>query len=264
MDARDYKGKIDFPKDRHYLKEMFSLQKNLLKGYIGIEGLPSYPVDINTKEGQILLKDFNARIVEELGEAMESYELIMASPELKMGLKDVKPHLSNFNEEIADAMHFMLELLIFSGITEYDLMDEATETENGDLDDFISKIIHKSIFPPSDHAIMNNDRVLRFDNEESISLLQGGRVWDQSVEIQMKVILWDITFKLQMARNTLKNKPWKQTGVLTDEVAYRKYLIESFELLILFYVHQGVKPIQIFENYALKNQVNLFRQLSKY
>lgn len=266
MDARDYKGKIEFPKDKHYLKKMFSLQKELLNGYIGIEGLPEYPLDLNTKENQILLKDFNARVVEELGEAMESYELIMGSPELNNGTADVKPHLANFNEELADAMHFMLELLIFSGITEEQIMFRISlnNPASGDLADLMSVLVLESNFIPVNNAILNNDRIRRFDNDENEALYQGGRVWDRNVELQMKSLLWDITFKLQMARNTLKNKPWKQTGVLTDEIAYKVFLIEAFEALILFYAHQGVSPIQVFEVYALKNMVNRFRQSSKY
>lgn len=74
MDSRDIKEEPGIIPDYKYLEEIYQMQKNLLSGYIGIEGLPQYPVDINTKASQTLLKDFTARVIEELSEGYESFE----------------------------------------------------------------------------------------------------------------------------------------------------------------------------------------------
>ena len=68
MDSRDIIQEPGIIPGDKYLEEIYSMQKELLSGYIGIEGLPQYPIDINTKASQSLLKDFTARVVEELSE----------------------------------------------------------------------------------------------------------------------------------------------------------------------------------------------------
>jgi len=244
---------------------MFRLQKELLDGYIKIESLPAYPVDLNTKESQILLKDFNARITEELGEAMESYLIILNDPDIQYTPELAKPHISNFNEELADAMHFYLELLVYSGIKAKDLLPSIGETNHtSDLDLCLKRL--KQEFPPVQNLLQNNPRIphLEDSEKEGDSLLSGGTVWNQGVSISMKVILWDITYYLQMARNTLKNKPWKQTGMLTDERAYQRFLKIGFIKFLSLFVYLGVNDLEIFEVYAKKNAINKFRQQSKY
>ena len=75
MDSRDIIQEPGIIQGDKYLEEIYSMQKELLSGYIGIEGLPQYPIDINTKASQSLLKDFTARVVEELSEGYESFKL---------------------------------------------------------------------------------------------------------------------------------------------------------------------------------------------
>lgn len=79
MDSRDIIQEPGIIQGDKYLEEIYSMQKELLSGYIGIEGLPQYPIDINTKASQSLLKDFTARVVEELSEGYESFQAISES-----------------------------------------------------------------------------------------------------------------------------------------------------------------------------------------
>ena len=51
---------------------MYSLSLEQLDGYRQIEMLPDYPVDINNHQNQVVLKDFIARVIEELMEGYES------------------------------------------------------------------------------------------------------------------------------------------------------------------------------------------------
>ena len=72
MDSRDIQEMPEKVFDGQYLEKIYELQKELLDGYIGIEGLPQYPININSKKSQVLIKDFVGRVIEELAEGYES------------------------------------------------------------------------------------------------------------------------------------------------------------------------------------------------
>ena len=79
MDSRDIKEEPRI--DNQFLESMFLMQEDLIKSYVRIESIPAPPIDINTKKSQSLIKDFSARIIEELSEGFESYEAIFKSLE---------------------------------------------------------------------------------------------------------------------------------------------------------------------------------------
>ena len=76
---------------------LLARQTELIEEYKKIEGMPDPPMDINTKETQIWVKDFLWRVTEEL---MEAYEAKL----LNQG--------EHFLEELSDALHFYLEIFI--------------------------------------------------------------------------------------------------------------------------------------------------------
>jgi len=80
-----------------------------------------------------------------------------------------------------------------------------------------------------------------------------------------------ITDELGEANNSLKNKPWKATHMLTDEQHYWEEIIDGFH----FYLRHLLLPFQdthtpeeiaswIWQMYTQKGQVNRFRQRSGY
>lgn len=84
-------------------------QLELMKKYHGIEkssGLlqtEEVPVKIDTSKGQARLKDFCWRTTEEITESFESH---------------LEGHKQHTVEEISDALHFMTELMILTGLFE--------------------------------------------------------------------------------------------------------------------------------------------------
>jgi hypothetical protein len=87
---------------------IFQRQAQLMEQYQAIEGLPKSPLSVHHAVSQKVLKDFAWRTTEELAESYEAWE----------------KHPDNFEvaeqhalEELADAWHFFVELLIFAGIT---------------------------------------------------------------------------------------------------------------------------------------------------
>lgn len=113
------------------LEKLYDLQRELMKGYLKIEkDLPEWPIDVNSRKGQVVLKDMSARVIEEMGEGYEStgYALELLD---KYGYNlDIIPmndrqmllnHLQNSNEEQADAIAFYIELMIYSNILPVDI-----------------------------------------------------------------------------------------------------------------------------------------------
>lgn len=97
------------------LTDIFRRQQELLDKYRDIEGLPDLPIDIDTKEGQRILKDFKWRIVEELGEAANC---LKNKPWKQTHILTDRDH---YLEELIDAFHFFIELFIVLDLSPQDV-----------------------------------------------------------------------------------------------------------------------------------------------
>ena len=91
------------------VRAIFARQTELMEKYRYIEQLPEAPVSLHHAHGQRIIKDFAWRTVEELTESYEAWEKHPA---------DVSIAEMHALEELADAVHFYVELLIFAGITD--------------------------------------------------------------------------------------------------------------------------------------------------
>jgi hypothetical protein len=267
MDIRDIKDEVRYPGPTT-LSELFVLQKVLLESYIKIEGMPRYPIDINTKESQKLLKDFSGRIIEEFGEGFESYLTMMDMFHRGDDESLMVPFLQNFNEEIADAIHFWLELMVYSGYEVTKMNQWLTHYTGNDY----SKADGLKTYFYLGQTLVNADmqglklacRMVIEDKDLNDEFLVGGRKLSNRHKDLMKIYLWDITYWLQMARNTLKNKPWKQSQMLTDGNIYELALREATVALFKFCAFVELTPESFFLIYYKKNKVNQFRIASKY
>ena len=312
MDSRDIKQEPKPITNGQYLEELFLLQKGLLDDYIKIEGLPQYPININTKKSQVLIKDFIGRVIEELAEGYESilsvreltftnkywYNLgtAIGNSEERKGFELAISHLQNVSEEMVDALHFFLELLIYVNITPEDLkewfmgqynhkrglkeyIDEVTKGKydlNNTLEmlGFTFRIMEKGSTVGAYHSIdlLEKYQVLHTNDEKGIDLryLTMGSMVNTSgtVSIDYPGMLWGITYVLNLARNCLKNKPWKQSGVITDENNFRNLIIEAFVAMVVLFREMLMGKPEWYDDlywlYFKKNQVNHFRIKSKY
>ena len=70
--------------------------------------------------------------------------------------------------------------------------------------------------------------------------------------------------ELAKAMNCLKNKPWKQTHILTDEAKYKGHILRTFHLFANVLFSFDLDPWDIYNIYFKKNEVNKFRQRSHY
>lgn len=303
MDSRDIKvepSKIDGYK---FLEKIYSMQKDLLSNYIGIEGLPEYPIDVNTKQSQVLLKDFTGRVIEELSEGYESFQLVSDIYESNCTVFyngqpgplyiELLNHLQNANEENADAIHFMAELLIYANIQPEDIrsyMEKWGEKnlqfcQKTTLDNHYSDILYQAMYigelwynqagdiTDGISACNQVDLVYKYQNQENGSklieyndkLLKGGRKYNrEDYRLNYPYMLWYITHHLNIARNFLKNKPWKQSEMMTQEIKYQEELVKSFIYMCGYFKKLGMESEDVFYIYFKKNHVNQFRIKSKY
>lgn len=303
MDSRDIIQEPKKIEGNKFLEEIYEMQKGLLEGYIGIEGLPQYPIDINTKASQTLLKDFTSRIVEELSEGYESFQLVSECFEKNQAkiireggdtpeYVEVLNHLQNANEENADAIHFFIELLIYANIQPEDIMaymekwvkdnnctQSVVDSLNKNHDDILRTAMNLGVMWIMDEGdisvIFHNnatDLTKWYENMDSethldynTKLLEGGRYFNHvEYSVNYPYLLWKITHHLNIARNFLKNKPWKQSQVMTQELKYQSELVKAFIYFCGYLGWIGMGSDDVFYIYFKKNHINKFRQKSLY
>jgi hypothetical protein len=221
MDSRDYKDiPIEIPEN--LFQDVWEHQEGLMMSYKVIENWPvDWPVNLNIKDSQLLVKDMVARTIEELAEGYESH---------------LKGDFDNFYEELADAHHFLMETLI---LCDHPWVKIKTQFPGTTTSEDPLQILR---------TVAENEASSSFFNLEH---------W-----------LWDVTYRLSLARNALRNKPWKQTQVMYNRPVFEIELSTAYIKFIFGYYlilnSERREPVKLYKDYILKNRVNKFRILSKY
>lgn len=296
MDIRNIKEQAPEVQNGAFLEKMFDLQKDLMEGYIRIEGLPRYPLNIHSKKSQVVLKDMASRVTEELAEGYESTDMVchimnkvgwnldrIPYKEYKMLIN----HLQNSNEEQADATAFYLELLIYAGVTPEDLREWATAQTYDDPEFEPQSCNLLELLMITGVKLLNSfNEFMLVDAEEinennlydllTISILgseeyskvreyiPGFKRMSPLLHHREMNYLWQIQYHLGVGRNYLKNKPWKQSGELSDENRYFQDLYIGFAKLLGYHCCMGITPEALYNLFFKKNRVNVFRQNSNY
>lgn len=222
-----------YPED--LLKDIFKHQHELATKYIPIEkknGLCLYdqiPGDIDNARAQARIKDMSWRAIEEVAEAFEAL---------------YNGEVIHFYEEMADAMHFLVEkylLCNFLPVSSFTYSkcffnDESEITILAThLDDFFDNHY------PQIEEHMSNIRVEHLERDMAKFVVACG-----------------------LSCNCLKNKPWKQSQMLTDVSKFNKLLFDEFKAFINLCKVTGFNEKSLYDMYIRKNQVNQFRQRSNY
>jgi hypothetical protein len=204
MNVNDFSSTVEYPED--LLKSIFEHQHALAEKYIPIEkknGLCLYdqiPGDIDDAKCQARIKDMSWRCVEEVAEAMEAYQVY----------DEV-----HFQEELADALHFLIEKYLLCGF-------------------YPTKSLEEHELP---------GYMIDYDIEHRVSRF---------------------TVACGLTCNCLKNKPWKQSQILTDKDKFFRFLEVEFDQFISLCYSAGYNAKSLYDMYIRKNQVNQFRQRSNY
>lgn len=216
----EYKGS-----PQTFLQDLFIHQKELMGKYVDIEGQHGIglgllksdngefnlnDLSLDSPKLQYVLKDFSWRVIEELAEALEC-----------KGIPDQREHMI---EELADSMHFLIELMILSGIS-------------------IDRMCSCFHFGSTEFIVFKNGGPF-------------GRNIDKAVTY--------FVLKLGTAMNCLKNKPWKQTQILTDQNKFYYQLANTWFAYCHVVGSFGVTTKTMMDYYIKKFHVNKFRQRSQY
>jgi len=208
--------KSDLPKG-DMLEAIFKRQEELMEKYHHIEKengllqMDLIPVDLHDRFGQARLKDFAWRFVEEIGEALEAADIHRHEPDHK-------------KEELADALHFLVEFSILAGIKPSKLHSEG-------------------------------DGLVRLYEEARKWYDEGNCEWSIAHVIRY----------MSQTCNCLKNKPWKQSHILTDVDRFYLNVKKTWLTFIKVCEDFGrMSPEELFALYFGKSDVNKFRQRSKY
>lgn len=196
----------------NWLEDIFTKQTKLIDKYAEIEGMPEWPFSSHTREGQKWFKDFLWRVNEELGESFEALHFMALEDDPEK--QDV--HEVHQIEELIDALHFLVELILLAG---KDWKWARDQLDTAELE-------------------------LETKNAEGA--------------------YWQVSYYLGMVGNTLKNKPWKQTEMPTDEEKFFDNLGKAFKALFNCMAYCGADEPAVYSYYVRKNQVNQFRQRSNY
>lgn len=218
-------------KDR--LVVIFERQQELINKYHSIEeasGLRlsnDLPVDPHDPRGQSTLKDYAWRITEELGEALEAFNLHKG--------------MTHCHEELIDALHFLVEFTIYAGMSPQQLIPPHVGTYRD--------ILH--------HLFTGAKREV----EESFSMIPLGEIAQYPT-----LLIWSgLTIEsLAKTCNTLKNKPWKQSHMLTDIPKFQELLKGTWIKFLGLCIVSGMDEEFLLRVYLDKNAVNQFRQRSQY
>jgi len=205
-------------------------QELLMKRYDIIETkngfvVPSWPVNLDDRFDQQRLKDLAWRVTEELTEATEAR---FHSPE----------DLTHCREELADAFHFLIELSLTAGLTRRDIINNLKMGRIEGSNTFLQGCLLKTMF-------------------REVSQKQHGQ---QHLNVACYKLIEDIG----KAMNCLKNKPWKQTHLITDKPKFIGHLCNSFLRMADCSLDLGMDADQFYKMYFKKSEVNKFRIESNY
>lgn len=187
--------------------------------------------DIELRSGLLQTEDCPVNLDDKRGQARIKDFSWRVTEELGEAL-DARSNKDHYQEELIDGLHFLTELTILAG-KDYDT------------------ILPKGVAPyKEDHL---EDLV-----ENALEVID--RYGQSSLELYVAKFIEN----LGMMCNCLKNKPWKQSMMKTDQEAFYDRLAEVWVLYITILVFSGMTAQDIADIYLKKSQVNQFRQRSNY
>lgn len=211
-DIREYQVQSADPLEAIFLRQRELMERyHVIEAKNGLLQTPDIPVNLHDAKGQARLKDFAWRITEEIAEAMDA--IVRHQGKVSIHAK----------EEMADALHFLVEMAILSDIGPDDLVTAKED-----------KLYALWRYPERHNINDIGSAILNFIRE------------------------------LGMVCHLLKNKPWKQSQMITDIEEYRVRFQRMFISFVDICIAMDISAEEMFDLYFRKSEVNKFRQRSNY
>lgn len=252
------------------LSEMMSIQRKLLSHYIQLESLPQYPVELNEKNNQKLIKSFVARYVEELAEAYE--QLLSALGFISQNReREARERIILYNEEMADANHFLLEILLYCNMDEY-LIDEHLEeffTSRGMENLYtplqtIKNLLLAGNFINRNIAKSPGFNIYKAQERMEDPTIAGGSVINLELIEHHSSQLWNISYSLMIMVNELKNRPHRQTDTSVNMGNFFNKLILALVEIGRYWDFAGFTEQGLWQSYKRKSDTNFIRITNGY
>lgn len=282
LKANDVLGRI--PERRGFspfslLEETLELQGGLLKFYIQKGSLPQFPIGIGTKAEQEVFRGIAGAFTEELSEFYTSYT---TAYELWSTPKKHQPELAadailEYNEELADSMHFAFELLIYANLNweNIDRYVRSWALDNGlphlaepqpgtSVFDRLSQITHLLCTKAYGYSFaQTGSEYLYPGSSRTEPIFQGNRVGDTTQDLVIR-ILWENVHLLNRAMNLLKAKKWVENPLRTKPEEFQEAIVQWFMSYMGLLITLGHTPESINYTYRIKNYINHERIKAKY
>lgn len=186
--------------------------------------------DIELKSGLLQTEDCPVNLDDKRGQARIKDFSWRVTEELGEAL-DARANKDHYQEELIDGLHFLTELTVLAGKDYNTILPGGIPTY---YEDYLRDLVEKA--------------------KGNIQ----GYGWDLDS--------WVTKFieQLAMMCNCLKNKPWKQSMMKTDQKAFYNRLTNVWVYYITILVVSGMNAQDIANIYLKKSQVNQFRQRSNY
>ncbi len=257
------------------LEGMFEYQQNLMIRYEQ-RGLLPDPQDlhIDTKPGQAFIKSLIQNIIEELAEADQAQDRLVAMVS-QPNLEGLDTDLyEKYSSEIADVLHFYIELMIYTKIYPEDVQSfykVILEQENLPLafSDGLTTSMkygrHINIFNNPEIVSVKSVSRLMFSDAVYEQMYWGGRHQHPLLDLQTKRYNWEITKKLSLAANFLKNRAWVQgERPFPNLLEFQREVMYSWVALFALLDAVGFEEKGVYYQYEKKNLINQKRIIEKY
>lgn len=267
--AKDPYLKEAFPETRYPSgvgsKAVWEEQMNLMGLYKDKGRLPEWQgIDLADRKTQKFIRDLIGFLEEEIIEAEDAYSSLVDA-QLNPSLYPSNNTNHDFNEEVADCLHFWVELFIYSGISYDMLMEYYHDLSRASSMNTISDDVLKMAL-----QYANSYRAQHHPNRGTMGFNIGlPDKWEPFsvngtlVGEEMLLNYDNYTFKaiksLKLAMNQLKNKYWKaKTDYSVDTSTYQRLIIEGWlywTVSLTFTNYQD--HMGMVYTYLLKNKVNI-------
>lgn len=251
------------------LIEMFSLQKNLLERYRILEDLPEFPLDLSQRSNQNLLRKYVQRLTEELSEAYDFLDRAYQHITQNYG-EEAQEFIDQYNEELADVWHFMLEIFLMVGIDEHGVKDWIRSTINDDTrlegmlrtdDMFKGLMVYAEFLNREDGTVApGRDRNVfvvypHTDISDRPEVAGGSRLSHKQMGMHAE-FCWEITRRFNIATNKLKARDWHQAdSVKVNIIEFNQALFEAFVALLRMMAYTGKGELSIYNSFVLKDKI---------
>jgi hypothetical protein len=255
-----------------FLTGIFKYQTNLINQYHLRGMVPAMPLDLNDRESQRFIKKLVSDMLEELVEANTQYETNILGFWNENGHKlvkesaatfdidawqELKKAVVNYTEELADVIHFFVEIMIYSNIGPEDVT--AYQNREGLL---TGQLLGNSVRRMNNEAslvVLKLDSFRMYSNMERSHDIKDdypGTNISPGIASIMEVLSYRILSKSKAATHKLKNKDWKQTEIGVQAMEYQSAVMEAWVAICDYMCFVGMSEKRMYLAYEEKNLVN--------